>query len=140
MIFDIVKDISNLSISGNTQYAKSVARQPPHFEIEMLLKYYVNCPNIGNVIVYNVPTRVHHPGVNFIFVIPKIQDCNFKDFSLCIRKLDWTLHTYVVIGGWWILEALDGLKLSKIDKVIVFVFLCFFQSLFVSCDGNNVEE
>jgi hypothetical protein len=50
------------------------------------------------------------------------------------------LHTYVVIGGWWIFVTLDGSKLSKIDQVFVFVFLCFFQSLFVNCDGNNVEE
>jgi hypothetical protein len=36
------------------------------------------------------------------------------------------LHTYVVIGGWWILATLDGLELSKIDQVFVSVFLCFF--------------
>jgi hypothetical protein len=50
------------------------------------------------------------------------------------------LHTYVIIRGWWILVTLDRLELSKVDKVIVFVFLCFFRSLFVTCDGNNVEE
>jgi hypothetical protein len=87
-IFDIVKDISNLSFIGSTQYAKNVATQPPHFEIEPLLEYCIDRPNIGNVIVYNVPTRVHPWGVNFIFVIPEIQDCNFKDFSLCVRKVD----------------------------------------------------
>jgi hypothetical protein len=82
-----------------------------------------------------------HPwGVNFILVILEIQDCNFKDFFLCVRKVDWMLHTYVVIGGWWILVTLDGLELSKIDKVIGFIFLSFFLSLFASCDGNNVEE
>jgi hypothetical protein len=58
--------------------------------------------------VYKVPTRMHPWGVNFIFVTPKIWSCNFKDFSLCVRKVNWMLHTYVVIGGWWILATLDG--------------------------------
>lgn len=139
-IFDIMKDISSLLITINIQYAKHVTTQPPHFKIEPLLEYCIDHPNIENFIVYKVPTRVHPWGVNFIFVTPKIWDYNFKDFSLCVRKVDWMLHTYVVIGGWWILMTLDGSKLSKIDQVLFFVFLCFFQSLFITCDGNNVEE
>ncbi len=71
-IFDIVKDINSLSIIGNTQYAKSVATQPLHFEIKPLPEYYINSPNIGDFIVFKVPIRVHPCGVNFILVIPKI--------------------------------------------------------------------
>jgi len=88
-IFDIVKDISSLLIIGSTQYVESVATQPPHFEIEPLHEYYINCPNIGDLIVYKVPTRVHPWGINFILVTPEIWDCNFKDYSLCVRKVDW---------------------------------------------------
>lgn len=71
-IFDIVKDISSLSFTGSTQYAESVATQPLHFEIVPLLEYCIDCPNIGNAIVYNVPTRVRPWGVNFILVILEI--------------------------------------------------------------------
>jgi hypothetical protein len=87
-IFNIVKDISSLSFIGSTQYAKGVATQPLHFEIKPLLEYCIDRPNIGNFIVYHVPTRVHPWGVNFILVILEIQDCNFKDFSLCVKKVD----------------------------------------------------
>jgi hypothetical protein len=71
-IFDIMKDINSLSITRNTRYAKSVATQPPHFEIKPLLKYYIDRLDIGDLIVYKVPTRVHPWGVNFILVTPKI--------------------------------------------------------------------
>jgi hypothetical protein len=29
--------------------------------------------------------------------------------------------TYVVIGGWWILVPLDGLKLFEINQVFIFL-------------------
>jgi hypothetical protein len=119
-----VKDISSLLITKNTQYVENVTTQPPHFEIKHLPKNCINRPNIKdlsmhkvptrvhpwgvNLIVYKVPTRVHPWGVNLIVVIPKNWDCNFKDFSLCVRKVDWMLHTYVVIGSWCILVTLDG--------------------------------
>ncbi len=107
-IINIVKDINSLLITINTQYVESVATQPPHFEIEPLLEYYIDCPNIRNLIVYKVPSRMHPWGVNFILVTFEIRDYNFKDFSFCVGKVDWMLHTYVVIGGWWILATLDG--------------------------------
>jgi hypothetical protein len=103
-----VKDISSLLITKNTQYVENVTTQPPHFEIKHLPKNCINRPNIKDLSMHKVPTRVHPWGVNLIVVIPKNWDCNFKDFSLCVRKVDWMLHTYVVIGSWCILVTLDG--------------------------------
>jgi hypothetical protein len=54
--------------------------QRPVFNLMPLPSYYIDCPRIGDLIVYKVPIIMHPWGVDFILVKLEFYDCKFKNF------------------------------------------------------------
>jgi hypothetical protein len=73
-----------------------VGMSKPVFEIP---PYCIDHLEIDDLIVYKVPTRVCPWGVDSILVKSKIYHYNFKNFCLCVQKVDWVLKPYFHIGG-----------------------------------------
>jgi hypothetical protein len=122
-IFDVVTSFGSLSLVGTAKCMQTSIVLKPKFEIKPLPSYCINCPELGDLLVYKIPLRVHPWGVNFIFIKPKIYHCNFKNFCFCLKKVNWVSKAYVHIGGWWILVSLDESKMQKLDHVYVFSYL-----------------
>ncbi len=79
-IFDIVRDFGSLSLSRTTRSLHIVIMQRPVFNLMPLPSYYIDCPRIGDLIVYKVPIIMHPWGVDFILVKLEFYDCKFKNF------------------------------------------------------------
>jgi hypothetical protein len=54
-IFDFVTGFGSLSFARTTQPKHIIVLlKPPMFEIEPLFFYYIDCPELGDLIVYKV--------------------------------------------------------------------------------------
>jgi hypothetical protein len=55
-IFDLMRGFGSLSLIRTTQPKQTIVLlKPPMFEIEPLLSYYINHPELSDLIVYKVP-------------------------------------------------------------------------------------
>jgi hypothetical protein len=122
-IFNVVIGFGSPLLVGNAKCMQTSIVPKPKFEIEQLPFYNINCPKLGDLLVYKVPLRVHPWHVNFILIKLEIYCCNFKNFCFCVKKVDCVLKAYVHIGGWWILVSLDELEMQRLYQVNVFSYL-----------------
>jgi hypothetical protein len=122
-ILDLVTGFGSLSLVGTAKCMQTSIVLKPKFKIEPFPSYYINCLELGNILKYKLPLRVHPWGVNLILIKPKIYHCNFKNFCFCLKKVNWVSNAYVQIGGWWILVSLDESKMQRLDQVYVFSYL-----------------
>jgi hypothetical protein len=84
-IFNVVRDFGSLSLTTTLQSMQTVGVSKLVFEIP---PYCIDRLEIDDLIVYKVPTRVRPWGVDIILVKLEIYHYNFKNFCLCVRKVD----------------------------------------------------
>jgi hypothetical protein len=82
------------------------------YEIKPLLDYCINHPYIGDVLLFKVPLHEHPWGVNTMLCIEENNHAQFKDWTICLHKVEQSMFMYVHIGGWWIKSNHDNIEMS----------------------------
>jgi len=92
---DLEEVLRTLTIGIKYDYKQSQPLQPKlHFLWEPLPWFCIDCPNVGDCLVYKVSTNVHPWGIQMISCIPALKNATYQDYIFCVRRQEWAFHTY----------------------------------------------
>ncbi len=102
-------------------YKSSPICLTPKFQLESLSWFCIDCPNVGNYLVYKVSTNVHPWGIQMMLWTPILQNASYRNYTLCVRKQGCVFQTFFSLRGWWFLVGVNKDEMCSINKVFAHI-------------------